>query len=350
MFTLYTRYTLTMPQGTISDAGIRAIEQFLRNQNLQTDAWKALNPTITTQWLPSLPNDWQWVWVVQRGEYAGTMPKRVAKYFHKVHGINMPQAVIVTLGNITREHSSEQKAYTFEFVNRIDWNAGDFGDPNSCWWGGYSGSRLMWEANNGMAIRFYDESGEGYARAWMMEIDTELYTFMNGYGLTTLQITRIFAQFSGLTYKQIHLDNSMSSSLYINGSMGYIVGKFEVIENIDSWDFEMVGDDAYTCNHCGRLIDDNDDYVGADDEHYCESCFYDRFNTCEHCGSVYYTEDLIYVESVGYDVCEWCLNHNYNTCDQCDEYFRTRSLTQVGERQYCHECLHDLNVEGENVE
>jgi len=350
MFQFYTRYTLTTGEREITDAGIRDLEVILRSQKLQGEDWKALNPTGITEWLPPLPNDWQWVWVVQRGEYAGTMPKRIAKYFFKVHGLKFPQAQLVELGNLAKAHSSELKTYTFEFANQIDWEDGDFGDGGSCWWGDYSGSRVMWDNNNGLSIRFYNEHNHGYARAWVMEIDTELYTVMNGYGLSTLRITRIFAQFMGLTYKQIHLHNSASSSLWINGSTGYIVGRFEVISEIETWDFDMEGEDGYTCYECGRLLNEDNYYVGADDNTYCEDHYYSLFDTCEHCGSTYNREDLTYVESVGYDVCEWCLDHNYSTCDSCEEYYRNHHLNKVGEKQYCEDCLRDLNVEGENVE
>lgn len=283
MFQLYTRYTLTMPQGTISDAGIRAIEQFLSSQNLQSDVWKNANPTSTIQLLPALPNDWQWVWVIEHGEYSGTMPKRIAKYFYKVHGISVPESVNMTLGNIAREHSSAQETFNFEFVNRIDWKAGEFGDRGSCWWTFASGSRLMWENNNGMAIRFYSESSKGIGRAWIMEVDSEIYTVMNGYGLTTLEVTRIFAQFTGLTYKQIYLDNSIST-MQINGNSGYIVGKLADIEPIEEWDFSLEGEDIDVCNRCGRAVYEDEQYIGADDLTYCGDCFYDLFDSCEHCG------------------------------------------------------------------
>lgn len=351
MFTLYTRYTLTMPEGVISESGVYAIINFLEAQDLTVDAWKDINPTNEKTRLPNLPNDWQWVWIVQRGAYAGTMPKRVSKYYHKVHGLTLPQSVLVTLGNIARSHTSEQASYTFEFANKIDWKAGDFGESSgSCWWGSYSGSRVMWDANGGLSIRFYNETGHGFARAWVMEVDTNLYTVMNGYGLSTLQITRVFAQFTGLSYKQIHLDNSMSTSLFINGDSGYIVGSIEVISEIEYWDFGMEGDDAYTCNSCGRTIDDDNRYTGADDNDYCENCYYDNFSSCENCGETYYNDDLNYIESIGSDVCNWCLSHHYGDCDRCGETYRDRHLTNVGEKTYCRNCVTELRILGDNIE
>ncbi len=350
MFQLYTRYTLTTAQGNISEAGIRDIEVFLRSQKLQGDDWKALNPDNTKEWLPYLPSNWQWVWVVERGEYAGTMPKRIAKYYFKEHGLKFPDSQLAELGQLARNHSSDQKTFTFEFANQINWQDGDFGDGGSCWWGSYSGSRVMWDANNGLSIRFFNADDDGYARAWVMEIDTELYTVMNGYGLSTLQITRIFAQFTGLTYKQIHLHNSASSSLWINGSTGYIVGKLEVINEIESHDFDMEGEDAYTCYSCGRLLG-VDEYINApDEESYCESCYSELFGYCDHCGYDYERDYLVYVDSEGIDVCRDCFRDDYSECDKCDDYYLNRDLNKVGEKHYCDNCLRDLNVEGENIE
>lgn len=351
MFTLYTRYTVTMPQGMISESGIRSIEAFLHSQNLKGEDWQAANANITTQWLPALPNDWQWVWVVPRGEYAGTMPKRIAKYYYKVHGLRMPQNVVAKLGQIAESHSSTQASYTFDFANKIDWKAGDFGENSgSCWWGSYTGARVMWDNNGGLSIRFYNEAGEGFARAWVMEIDTQVFTVMNGYGLSTLQITRIFAHFTGLSYKQISLENSISSTLYINGGGGFVVGSVEAISEIEYWDFSIEGEDAYTCNRCGRIMEDGDQYTGADSEEYCESCFYDIFDICEHCSETYWSEDMHYIESAGYTVCQWCYDHHFSDCDHCGETFRNRDIVEVGERSYCEDCLDDLNIEGENIE
>lgn len=350
MFTLYTRYTFTMPDGTLTETGIEQVKMFLVSQDMQSKLWKDLNPNYALQRLPYLPSDWQWVWLVQHGEYSGTMPKRIAKYFFKAHGIKTPHSVSEALGHIARQHSSEPITYTFDFANQIDWADGEFGDENSCWWGEYSGSRLMWDRNNGMSIRFYDEYEDGIARAWLMEIDTDLYTVMNGYGLTTVQITKIFSLFMGLTYKQIMLDNSRSSQLWINNKAGYLVGKREVIENIESHDFDMEGEYEYECVHCGRYLEREDIEWGADDEPYCHSCFIDHFNTCEHCGSIRFSEDMTYLEHLEIDVCDWCLSRNYQICDRCQNYHRKHLVTKIGEGWYCEECAIDVNAEADNIE
>jgi hypothetical protein len=55
MFQLHTRYTYTMPQGTISDEGIRLIQNFLNEQHMDNGDWKALNPNPQRFYLPILP-------------------------------------------------------------------------------------------------------------------------------------------------------------------------------------------------------------------------------------------------------------------------------------------------------
>jgi hypothetical protein len=82
------RHQLTTPNGLISDAGIVAIGQLIDAENpLHVEAWKALNPAYTANYIPRLPADWQWEWIVTKGVYAGTLPKRVARYYFKTHAL-----------------------------------------------------------------------------------------------------------------------------------------------------------------------------------------------------------------------------------------------------------------------
>lgn len=351
MIELYVRYEVEMPAGEISPAGVEVIRNFLGSQRFEEESWKKLNPDTDLVFLPVLPKDWEWKWIVQSGEYRGTLPKRVAKYYFKMYKLQIPDAVMAELGNIARRHSSMQESYSFEFVNSFDWVDGDFGDEGSCLWSYNAGGRMMIEQNGGWAIRFYTTEDEGFARAWVVNVETDLYVVFNGYGLTTLQITRILAVFTGKTYAKISVQNHRGSQLFINdGGQGYIVGTQERIVSITSWVFEWTPISIYTCYDCGDLLEEDDYYVGADGEHYCEHCYYERFDSCSCCGESHYRDDLTYVESTGEDVCNWCLDRRYTVCNQCDEYFRKADVVKVGKRQYCRNCLHDLNVEGENVE
>lgn len=206
----------------------------------------------------------------------------------------------------------------------------------------------MWDANNGWSIRFYNQYGRGYARAWVYQIRENLYTVMNGYGLNVMLIARIMAHHFGLTYKQIHLENRVSSALWINGHTGYLVGTIEDMAKVHSYDFGMHGDHMSTCFDCGKMIDRDDGYTGADDHTYCYDCFHNTFVYCSSCGNAHYQDDVHYLESTGEDVCEWCLERHYSQCDECGDYFRPRDTVEIRDSRYCKECAQNIPHDDDN--
>ncbi|MBZ0304862.1 MAG: hypothetical protein K8I82_02220, partial [Anaerolineae bacterium] len=255
-FELHTRYTLTTPNA-ISDAGVGEIIRFIQSQNLKADPWLSLNPDYAVPFLYPLPDEWEYTWLVQKGEYRGTFPKRVSKYYQMTYGVKCPDSFLAELGQIARRNSGEAAAYEFDFTNRFDWNAGDFGESRySCFWGNRTGARTMLTENGGLAIRFYREN-KGFARAWLVSIEDDQYVIFNGYGFAgnaTLTIARLFAQFVGKTYKKIQLVNNGSASrtLYINNSIGYLIALANQLAQTGRYDFQW--DEIYeeTCYGCGE--------------------------------------------------------------------------------------------------
>lgn len=345
-FTINTRYIVTMPVGEISAEGVRLILDHIYSQLLQGETWKASNPTCEIHALPDLPDDWQWAWVINEGRYKGTLPKRIRNYYFKAHGIKCPDSFIEQLGNLARQHSESQTIYQFQIVDEFDWQAGDFGDYGSCYWDGNAGARLMLKENGGLAICFFTQSGMGYARAWLVEIGERLYIIFNGYGIergvnATLTIARIFAQFLNVTYKKIGLDNYRGNSLYINGGIGYIIGMPESLADISEWDFgwdEMYAD---TCYSCGVMLDEYEVNYGADDQIYCEGCFYELFDHCEHCHEVYHRDNVDYIESSGQYLCRYCRAQTHDICTNCDEWYPKSDLHEHADALYCWDCLND---------
>ncbi|MEL6526838.1 MAG: hypothetical protein AAFQ07_14135, partial [Chloroflexota bacterium] len=129
MYEFGKRYTVNMPQGMISSAGIKAIADFINAQRLTHDAWKARNPDEKRAFLAPLPDDWDYRWVVTgRGEYVGTFPKRVSNYYWQTFNIRTPQAFVQDIGQIARRHSEDNATYTIDFTDKLDWDAGDYGD------------------------------------------------------------------------------------------------------------------------------------------------------------------------------------------------------------------------------
>lgn len=237
------RITFTMPKGTISDEGVRLIENYIATHDMRKDAWKGCDP-FGRIWLPQLPEDWQWVWIVESGEYRGKFARRVEKYYATVHSIRLPRFFVERIGNIAREHSSEGVTYSFDFVTRFDWIAGQFGDLGSCYWGSYNHSRILLQDNGGMAIRFFNAIG-GYARAWIVEVHSELFVVFNGYGLNTVTIAYVLATYLNLSYRSVDLTNfgSETDTIYINGGRGVLVGTPDEIADYDHFDLGIYDPD-----------------------------------------------------------------------------------------------------------
>lgn len=339
MFEIGKRYTVDMPVGTITESGIQAIAHFIEIQKLNEGDWLERNPDDKRKYLNPLPENWNYQWVVTgRGEYVGTFPKRVSKYYWQKYQLRCPNIFVAELGQIARRNSADKSSYVIDFTDRLDWKAGDYGDSSSCLWGGYAHGREIMQENGVMAVRFYDNEGDGYGRAWLYQWD-ELWVLWNGYGVkgSTIAIARVLAQFWGVSYKKIALENNGNEggAVYINGGKGYVIGQADKLTGISDYDFHFPGDRC--CDNCGDEISEDDSYVTPDGEDYCQDCFYEHCDYCAHCGETYWRDDMYYV--CDHDVCEGCLDRHYTRCDNCEEYHRDRDIHEHKKGHFCEGCL-----------
>ena len=114
------RFTVTTPDGLVSEEGVRELQYYLVGQSL-----------------PVLPSDFEPIWTTKRG----TLPKRLASHFYKTASVKLSPVQVSDLGNIARRHSSDAQTYHCDFTKTIDWRAGDFGDHGSCAWGDKAGMK-----------------------------------------------------------------------------------------------------------------------------------------------------------------------------------------------------------------
>lgn len=343
MITLDERYTLEAPKGSISQRGMSEVITFINEQKIREGEWLALNPTFTYGYLPTLPIAWQWVWVVtEKGsELVGNFPTRVRSYYFKQYGLKCPKKFIEQIGNLARQHTEESPLYRFEFVKRFNQSAGEFGDGDSCYYYDRVDAFSMLAENNAMMLRFYDADGNGMARAWVAQED-DFYIVFNGYGFAgnaTLTIASVMAQFLNVSYKRIWLRNegTDSGTLWIDSGIGYAVGAVDVIESITSHDLGWYDPGHYVCDDCGRRVSDDEIYYGADDNHYCERCFSERFDYCSICGETHYRDDITYTQDHEY-ACRYCLDRSYMQCEHCQEWVRTEEVVEHKEVIYCPDC------------
>lgn len=352
MITFNQHITLTENWGVISEAGELLIRRLIEAQDMASDEWKTLNPTYTVKYLPALPNTWEWVWLLERGEYRGKFAKRVAQYYFKTFGIKCPASFIERIGMIARENMQDTATYRFEFTKKITWDAGDFGDRGSCYWW-YQGAPLeLMMDNDAFAVCFYDaDFKQGVGRAWMYEVETGVYVLWNGTGLqgyATLTAARVVASHLKLSYSSVELENNgfTGGMIYINSGRGYFIGKQDAIENWDSYDFEW--DEPYTdtCFECGHGLDEDNRYWGADDNTYCERHFYDYFDYCAYCGDTFNNDELTITDYDRY--CARCLDRLFVRCENCDEYVRKEDARTKDDTTYCENCYEDDETEIED--
>ena len=298
------RYTVTLNE-KVTQEGIDKIRRFLWTAKGE---WSDQVPYL------SLPDTFDFTWKTEDGK----LPKRIARYYYQTYNIKLTPDVLSEIGNIARDHSQDGETYTFEFVDEFNWQAGDFGDWGSCFFGGRRSALVTLRENGAWAICFYDENGKGKARAWLFDRDTYLIVF-NGYGFTnssTLRIAKILAAFKGQSYKYVMLRGG--GIVYINNAAGYIVG--ELTEISPRSDISFYLDEYYCCYECDDTLDEDSVYYGPDDHHYCDNCFYQRWDSCEHCGEVYDRDDIHEVN--GHYLCEWCRDDRFEHCETHDTYYR----------------------------
>lgn len=302
-----TLYTFNSPD-VITDTGVRKIQSIITS--VREGEWLG-----GRKYMPALPLNFEYVWVNKNGKFT----KRMAKYYKTQHGIKLPEDFLSEIGNIARQYSLSGVTYNFQIVDSIDWEDGDFGDGGSCYWGDHASAKDMIIENNGLAICFFDEGGDGMGRAWLFNAG-EFWIIWNGYGFAgnpTRTIASVFAQWQGLGYTKIRLTNDGTDTgmLYINSGIGYAIGN-DV--QISYYDF---GWESYnSCYRCGDVLTQDDTYVGTDDMQYCQNCFYEYFDYCQNCNDVHDMEDMIYIDESDEYLCQHCTDRHYTCCPKCYQY------------------------------
>lgn len=311
--------TVSLAAGLISPEGQKVINHFLRGLGI-----------------PHLPEWWEWrTRVAGKGEYVGSFPKRVAKYYYQTIAFKISSNDLGTLGQIMNEHTSRENSYRLDFTRNFDWEAGDFGDKGSCFWNCHEDAKDSILDGDGFAVRFYEE-GEGIGRAWIIPLDGYHVVF-NGYGLSTSDVAFILAQHWGQSYRRINLDNCGATDglVYINGGVGFIVGPESVIHGKHFVTLQLEGG-SQCCNCAGMLDEDDMCFVEGVGE-MCEECFCEDYGYCDNCGEAYPSEDLTDIEDRY--LCEYCRDRSYTVCDDCDDWTPDVEITEACGGDVCQSCL-----------
>lgn len=230
-------------------------------------------------------------WVLPKGKYAGTFPKRLSSLLYKEFSKKIPIDLMSKIGTIAADNSLAITEYYFRPIkleHKIMWGDGDFKDSGSCFWGGNSKAKEMMIDHGFYAMQFFTEAttnyGYGKARSWLYPM-TNKFIIFNGYGMQLIEQARILSQYLGLSYKKIELlnNNDNSNLLYINGATGYMLGTTKSLEAYDSFDFHINENRyrGYICCNCENDFDE-DEITYINHEPYCDECRDESFNWSEY--------------------------------------------------------------------
>lgn len=265
-----------------------------------------------------IQDSWEWDWVINKGNYKGTLPKRISHYAHVEYGVDLSPAILTTIGTLARSHSSLRKEYYVDLTQNIDWDNGDFGDYGSCFWGGRPHALQILHDNHAFALRYWrpitsfskaeieaahnsnnhceHSRGElcrrcrsltvwslgrrhenhmiGMGRTWLGERDGNILLW-NTYGeFQTITSARILATMFGLSYKLIELDNGErdDGELWINSGNGYVVGAPDKIDNLERVDLNWRRLIIMLCESCHQREHHFNEFTRVNDSPYCPAC------------------------------------------------------------------------------
>lgn len=415
-------YRVVSDPNVIDETGKEKINRFIGSTNLRDPKWENMLPDGYDPYdynggrrnrLPSLPSDWSWLNTVtdkkQAGQYGtGKFAKRYRSYVQKIANFALPDQFIQDLGQIAGRYSDQSTGATFRFVEKFDWDAGDFGDRGSCFWGGREHARVMLSDHGAWAVQIFDPDTldgkakpKGYGRAWVLPNYPEdnVMTIFNGYGDKlgdpSRAIARILSNFFGMaSYQEIELRNAgdTDGTLYINSGRGFVIGRMEgrVKDEYElKWSEKILG----TCRHCDESIRDTDSYERYEDYLYCIDCYnqyiyedeltgysydseYDgqvvierwvrgewehftvsqdtaenRSCSCDSCSRQTHMDSVRYIATSSTTLCYECANDEVSICVGCDTEFLDADLESRQENDdddelmLCSVCAHDWDEE-----
>ena len=337
---LHTPYPHAMQQGVITPYAQRLILdvliQFNEDQYSEFGGDFAIHPYQLRK--DFIPEDFTWEW---KGE-GGKITKRLSRLYSNLYRTRLPDRVIQDIGNIASQYVSDGDEFDVIFTDKLDWDRGDFNDPDSCFWTVNSAVHKEFRYNEHLfAVKLYAD-GHGFARALIYNSGDVLYIF-NTYGLMTPFMTSLMFDFLGITEYSLAMNprfrftfnGTTTGTLWINnngyGGVIYVDGNFVTSELRT----EHLNRPSFHCHCCGEDIDGSPYWTSENGAQLCEHCFEYHTYECDVCGHIMYDE-----EETQYTITD---NNGYEltVCRRCYE----RHLRQIE----CHVCGRTFDPTTEGV-
>ena len=354
------------------------------------------NHSIITDCINTIKLDW----IILKGDYTGTMPKRVSKFFKKVYNIKADCKILSDFGEVLsrgRVNDSVKIIIDRDFV----WRDGDWGDSGSCFWSFNTAHRAILASPkniNCFAVKIRSDINNKRGRCWLIDINGQLMIFNNYGDYSLIAIARMIALKFGYSYTKSD-SNFNDNIIYLNRTKFYAIYKDNFV-NIDY--IELLSPEAFCpecgeyfkyedfntdsdsgafgcsccvrgmvcdncgdginedeclyndngeafcedcfcelyiyCNECSEVVYRNDSYTGSDNCEYCEGCFNDKFITCDECEEPVLIEDSYNHED--YNYCQDCFDNNFTICEYCEDYINKNDILIGGDdNNYCQDCF-----------
>lgn len=274
---------------------------------------------------------------------------------------------------IAEKAHNESGGWVYQLRDSINWQAGDFGNPNSCYWGVYSESReylhALYQQGDGFAICVYKRAPStsrlrvtvdgkiytGYGRLWGVWQDDDLILF-NPYPdyhiLAIVQdLADKMAQKTGESFRIQKVRLFHNSPCYINyddndeveGQVAWVVSSGGHVE--DSYTWHAPKHFCTCCAHCNDPIDyDDDTYTDNKGNIICEYCA-KYYTMCSNCNELYSDSEYALHTFKGDYYCESCaIANDLILCENCKEYHNCDNMITVDTgKNYCLDCLDRLS-------
>jgi len=356
-------YRINIPAKDVTDEGMSEVRFYIWNQT-----GHKLPVIFSSEWLVTNKT-------LDAGR-VGTMPKRVSKYLYNNHKLKVSSSFMAAIGNIARAHTVKEDIFIFDITQSLDWDAGDFGDDGSCYFGGeYNHSRLGLIDAEQYALRLFrykDEREETLRliaipnRRWRCRRTNETITHADPDTCKCLycRTARSTKKFDLSKYGDILLTEDVVEYRTYPTGAGY--GRAWLVEQDNNLvTFNAYGE--YQLMQISRILSTimGKSYRKTDVKHYGSGLYLNgdgcvigsdvsdirhvmlKFDIpatepmalCEMCELEVPENDILWFHDT--IMCNDCYNSRTAQCESCSETMWTEDLCFVGGNLLCLECYND---------
>lgn len=283
---------------------------------------------ILAKWkVPPVPARFDWSLRTEE-----RITKRVGKWA-RTNGL--PGSHQIDIGNLVGNVVStydrfplSDNNYTAEVVDKLDWNAGDYGDHSSCFWTTKRYARKLLERNDGGAILIRHRN-QGIGR--VLFVEKNFPVLFNAYGDLFHQLT---LEAAAVLAARLHVDqpghlipvalrnmDEYTGIIHINQSRGILLSSIPLSHTLKV-DMGIDTSSGVYCRLCDTYEDAENMIGWGECDRICKECIQKSLVLCGICG-----EPLLLFSAVrdvrGVDpMCQDCFAKFYHRCRSCYSYIK----------------------------